>query len=178
MRTETSSFGVSTRNRVLLIIGVIALSLWMIYPIRSALKLGLDLNGGVQLVLRVKTDPAMAPAARDEIVEQALRTIDRRVNELGVTEPVIMRYTAADQILVELPGVSDVDRAKQIIKSTAQLRLTLIDQGPFTTREAALLAYGNTLPASLEILEGRKPSVVEWSSCDGRPVNVGVGRPP
>ena len=155
MRTETSSFSVSTRNRVLLIIGVIALSLWMIYPIRSALKLGLDLNGGVQLVLRVKTDPAMAPAARDEIVEQALRTIDRRVNELGVTEPVIMRYTAADQILVELPGVSDVDRAKQIIKSTAQLRLTLIDQGPFSSRDAALLAYRNALPASLEILEGR-----------------------
>jgi SecD/SecF fusion protein len=155
MRTETSSFGVSTRNRVLLIISVLALSLWMIYPIQSALKLGLDLNGGVQLVLRVKTDPAMAPAARDEIVDQALRTIDRRVNELGVTEPVIMRYTAADQILVELPGVSDVDRAKQILKSTAQLRLTLIDRGPFASRDAALVAYGNSLPATLEILEGR-----------------------
>ena len=156
MRTETSSFGVSTRNRVLVIIGVIALSLWMIYPIQSALKLGLDLNGGVQLVLRVKTDPAMAPARRDEIVEQALRTIDRRVNELGVTEPVIMRYTAADQILVELPGVSDVDRAKQIIKSTAQLRLTLVDQGPFASRDAALLAYGNALPAeSRDPAEGR-----------------------
>jgi SecD/SecF fusion protein len=145
---------VSTRNRVLIIIGVIALSIWMIYPIQSALKLGLDLNGGVQLVLRVKTDPRMPPAQRDEIVEQALRTIDRRVNELGVTEPVIMRYTAADQILVELPGVSDVDRAKQIIKSTAQLRLTLVDQGPFGSREAALLAYGNALPADLEVLPG------------------------
>jgi len=173
MRTETSSFGVSTRNRALLIIGVIALSLWMIYPIQSALKLGLDLNGGVQLVLRVKTDPAMAPAARDEIVEQALRTIDRRVNELGVTEPVIMRYTAADQILVELPGVSDVDRAKQIIKSTAQLRLTLIDQGPFASRDAALLAYGNALPASLEILEGRSDR-----SDSGGPLFYAVQRVP
>ena len=89
---------------------------------------------------------------RDEIVEQAIRTIDRRVNELGVTESVIQRYTAADQILVELPGVSDVDRAKQIIKSTAQLRLTLVDQGPFASRDAALRAYNNALPPDLEIL--------------------------
>ena len=94
-------------------------------------------------------------ALRDEIVEQALRTIDRRVNELGVAEPVIARYTAADQILVQLPGVSDVDRAKQIIKSTAQLRLTLVDQGPFASREAALLAYDNALPSDLEILPGQ-----------------------
>ena len=68
---------------------------------------------------------------------------------------MIARYTAADQILVELPGVSDVDRAKQIIKSTAQLRLTLVDQGPFASRDAALLAYGNALPPDLEILPGQ-----------------------
>ena len=52
MRTEVSAIGASTRNRVLVIIGVIALSLWMIYPIHSALKLGLDLNGGDGLRIR------------------------------------------------------------------------------------------------------------------------------
>jgi preprotein translocase subunit SecD len=143
-----NSFGASTRNRVLVIIGVIALSLWMIHPVRESLKLGLDLNGGVQLVLRVKTDEALQHLAqagadriptRDEIVEQALRTIDRRANELGVAESVTARYTAADQILVQLPGVSDVDRAKSVIKSTAQLRLTLVERGPSTaaTRRAS-----------------------------------------
>jgi SecD/SecF fusion protein len=148
--------GASTRSRVLVIIGVIALCLWAIYPIQQSLKLGLDLNGGVQLVLRVKTeDPRIAPEQRGEVVEQAMRTIDRRVNELGVSESVIQRYTAADQILVELPGLSDVDRAKQIIKSTAQLRLTLVDQGPFASREAALLAYNHAPPPDLEILEGK-----------------------
>ena len=141
------------RNRVLVIIGAIALSLWMLYPIQDSLKLGLDLNGGVQLVLRVKTDD-IPPERRDETVEQAIRTIDRRVNELGVAEPVIQRYTAADQILVELPGVSDVDNAKKIIKSTAQLRLTLVDQGPFASRDAALLAYNNAPPPELEVLPG------------------------
>lgn len=158
-----TSFAVSTRNRVLTIIGVIALSLWVIYPIQDSLKLGLDLNGGVQLVLRVKADEALArqPQAgvtADAVVEQALRTVERRVNELGVAEPVIQRYTAADQILVELPGVSDVDRAKEIIKSTAQLRLTLVEQGPLPSREAALQAYNNALPTDLEVLPGSAKS--------------------
>ena len=227
MRTDFSFVGASTRNRVLAIIGVIALSLWMIYPVQRSLTLGLDLNGGVQLVLRVNTDAALrlqtqataermrtaltearvsfsavdvvtatefridgvsdepaltraadeaastfertsaagahtfrlatavASALRAEIVEQALRTIDRRVNELGVAESVTARYTAADQILVQLPGVSDVERAKQVIKSTAQLRLTLVEQGPFASQEAALLAYNQALPAALEILPGK-----------------------
>ena len=59
MGTDNSFFGASTRNRVLVIIGVIALSLWMIFPVQTSLKLGLDLNGGMQLVLRVKTDAAL-----------------------------------------------------------------------------------------------------------------------
>ena len=148
--------GASTRNRVLVIIGVITLCLWIVYPLQDSLKLGLDLNGGVQLVLRVKTeDPQLPPDRRDEVVEQAMRTIERRVNELGVSEAVIQRYTAADQILVELPGVSDVERAKQIIKSTAQLRLTLVEQGPFGSREAALAAYNNALPPGLDVLPGK-----------------------
>jgi protein-export membrane protein SecD/preprotein translocase SecF subunit len=235
MRPDTSFIGASTRNRVLVIIGAVALSLWIIYPIEHSLKLGLDLNGGVQLVLRVKTDdalllqtqaaterlrttltragvsfatvevvsptefrvdkvedeaalrqaaddsalmyertsaggthtfrlpPAAANALRDEIVEQALRTIDRRVNDLGVAESVIARYTHADQILVQLPGVSDVDRAKQIIKSTAQLRLTLVEQGPFASYDAALLAYSHSLPSDLEILPA-KPDPIQSGS--------------
>src|ERR1700752_3689546 len=141
MRTNSLFPGAGTRHRILLIIAVIALSLWTIYPIGQTLKLGLDLNGGVQLVLRVLQPPDASSDRRDEIVEQALRTISRRVNELGVAEAVVARYTAADQILVQLPGVSDVERARQIIKSTAQLRLTLVDKGPFSSREAALAAY-------------------------------------
>jgi SecD/SecF fusion protein len=160
MGSGSSFFGASTRNRVLVIIGVIALSLWFIYPVQESLKLGLDLNGGVQLVLRVKTNEALArqgasPTTPDELVAQAMRTIERRVDELGVAEPVITRYTAADQILVQLPGVADVDRAKALIKSTAQLRLTLVDRGPFPSREAGLAAYNNVLPAELEILPGK-----------------------
>jgi SecD/SecF fusion protein len=153
MHPDTSGVGARTRRRVLVIIGVIALSLWMLYPPRESLTLGLDLNGGVQLVLRVKTE-AVAEESRDEVVEQALRTIERRVNALGVAESVVARYTGRDRILVQLPGVSDVEHARQVLQSTAQLRLTLVDRGPFASHAAALAAYNAALPAELEVLPG------------------------
>jgi protein-export membrane protein SecD/preprotein translocase SecF subunit len=98
--------------------------------------------------------PATIAELRDGAVQQALSTIARRVNELGVAEPVVARYGKEDQILVQLPAVDDVERAKQIIKSTAQLRLTLVERGPFSSRDAALQAYDNALPSDVEILSG------------------------
>jgi preprotein translocase subunit SecD len=217
------------RWRLILIAVVIGLSIWSFYPPASKIKLGLDLKGGVHLVLRVHTDdalrvetettverlrdsmqragvqftkadvvsatefrvegiqddggfrtaaadaetnydrsseangfsyrmkPNIAIQLRDQTVAQALETIERRVNELGVAEPVVARYSGAEQILVQLPGVSDVRRAKEIIRSTAQLKLTLVDQpSPFPTREAAQQAYNNAVPSDVEILPGRQ----------------------
>jgi preprotein translocase subunit SecD len=57
---------------------------------------------------------------------------------------------------VQLPGVTDVGRAKEIIKSTAQLQFRLVEQGPFPTQEAALQAYNNALPPDDEVLPGRQ----------------------
>jgi protein-export membrane protein SecD/preprotein translocase SecF subunit len=155
----------SIRIRLVVIAAVVALSVWAIYPPDQKIKLGLDLKGGVHLVLRVKTDDALQRQTqatgtalndlRRETVQQALSTIERRVNELGVAEPVVALYGDADRILVQLPGIEDVESAKQIIKSTAQLRLTLVERGPFPSRAAALLAYDNTLPAELEVLPER-----------------------
>ena len=82
--------------------------------------------------------PNIANQLRDEAVTQALQTIERRVNELGVAEPIVARQGGEDQILVQLPGVSDVQRAKEIIRSTALLELKLVEQGPFPIEEAAL----------------------------------------
>jgi preprotein translocase subunit SecD len=213
--------------RIGLILLVIGLSVYAFVPPAQKVKLGLDLKGGVHLVLRVKTDdalkvetdttvdrlrdsltrggvsfskiettgptefrvegiqddaafralagevetvydrsseaggysyrmkPNVANQLRDETVTQALETIERRVNELGVAEPIVARYGAQDQILVQLPGVSDVRRAKDIIRSTARLELRLVDQGPFPTREAALQAFNNVLPADSELLPGK-----------------------
>ena len=103
--------------------------------------------------------PNLAVQLRDETVTQALQTIERRVNELGVAEPVVARHSAADQILVQLPGVTDVDRAKEIIRSTAILELKLVEQGPFGSEEQALQAYANNLPPELQILPGNSEGV-------------------
>jgi preprotein translocase subunit SecD len=91
---------------------------------------------------------------REEAVSQALQTIERRVNELGVAEPIVARQGAADQILVQLPGVTDVQRAKEIIRSTALLELKLVEQGPFPTEEAAKQAVNNNLPPDMVIVSG------------------------
>ena len=81
--------------------------------------------------------PNIVVQLREDTVNQALQTIERRVNELGVAEPIVARHSAADQILVQLPGVTDVARAKEIIRSTAQLELKQVEQGPFSDENAA-----------------------------------------
>src|SRR5689334_5791421 len=98
--------------------------------------------------------PNVENQLRDETVTQALTTIERRVNELGVAEPVVARQGAVDQILIELPGVTDVKRAKDIIRSTAQLGLKIVEQGPFGTEEQAKQAFNNSVPAETLILPG------------------------
>ena len=89
-------------------------------------------------------------------MNQALQTIERRVNELGVAEPIVARHSAADQILVQLPGVTDVNRAKEIIRSTALLELKLVEQGPFAGRGLGRAqAYGGNVPPDIQILPGQ-----------------------
>ena len=159
------------RLRVLIIAAVVGLSLWTIHPVQRTIPLGLDLNGGVQLILRVKTE-TIEPARRSETLDLAMQIIERRVNALGVAEPVVARYGSDDRILVQLPGVSDVEQAKRVVKATAQLRLTLVEGGPFSSRDAALQAYGNVIPPHLELLPG--PTAL---SAGARSAQADGGRP-
>ena len=74
-----------------------------------------------------------------------METIRRRVDELGVAEPVITTHgNTGDQILVQLPGYEDVARAKEIIRATAQLELRLVQAGP-ALDEAALPPLNSAL---------------------------------
>ena len=98
--------------------------------------------------------PNLENQLRSEAVDQALQTIERRVNELGVAEPIVARQGAVDQLLVELPGVSDVQRAKDIIRSTAQLELKIVEQGPFGSEDAAKQAYNNNVPSDILLMPG------------------------
>ena len=82
--------------------------------------------------------------ARESTVRQALETIRRRVDALGVTEPTLQIYGGSgqevqDQIIVELPGIDDPDRVKSLIENTAQLELRLVKKDkarPFSSIES------------------------------------------
>lgn len=90
---------------------------------------------------------------RADAVTQARQTIERRVNDLGVAEPSIAQQGAnGDEILVQLPGVTDVDRAKGIIQSTGTLELKIVENGPVSTREELMTA--GKVPEGMEILPG------------------------
>ena len=194
--------------------------------LKSAIKLGLDLRGGIHLVLQVKTSDAvkaerddavgllknetkditlgpielptdasfavgitpqtdqtkldeavkrflpewnvstaggkwtftLKEAARrqieDNAVAQAVETIRNRVDEFGVSEPLIARE-GADRILVQLPGIDDPKRVKDLIKNTAFLELSLVEAGPST--EAALRANypGGKIPDQFKLVEAK-----------------------
>jgi preprotein translocase subunit SecD len=217
--------------RGLLILAITALVVYFFWPIDKKIKLGLDLRGGIHLVLRVKVEDALRserdkvaerlsqeaqasgapgqaalqvqplsptsfavtvpPGTREKVldvahsefaewqpetagnrvtfrlkdderrrladlaVNQALQTIDNRINAFGVAEPLIQRQgMGGDRIVVQLPGVDDPERIKRLLKSTAFLEFRIVEAGPSSTSTEAMAAYNGTLPPNLELIEG------------------------
>ena len=92
---------------------------------------------------------------RDQAVNQARETIESRVDEFGVAEPVIQRQgLRGERIIVELPGVENPDRVMNIIKTTAFLEWRLVKGGPAQDEETLLKDHGGKLPEDLEIMRG------------------------
>jgi preprotein translocase subunit SecD len=94
---------------------------------------------------------------KDQAVEQAKETIRNRIDQFGVAEPVIQREGLTGQserILVELPGVEDPGRVKNLIKSTAVLELKLVLNGPFGSKEKLLEKYNGKVPEDAELVPG------------------------
>jgi preprotein translocase subunit SecD len=215
------------RWKALLILGIVGLSLWSFYPPSEKIKLGLDLKGGIHLVMKVNTGDAVnavtnevssvieallddesisfesverqgegklvvtgvdlnkeadfrrlaqanLPAwdvlrlgsgsfeltlraaelavLRQETVSQAIETIRRRVDELGLAEPVIVPHgDDGNQILVQLPGFDDVVRAKELIQSTAKLELKMVRAVGLSQDQ---ILAGGTQPPGTQILSG------------------------
>jgi preprotein translocase subunit SecD len=97
-----------------------------------------------------------APARKnlsEEAVQQAVETIRNRIDQFGVSEPVIARE-GENRIVVQLPGVDDPRRVKDIIKSTAFLELKLVNAGPVSDRAALLASSGGQVPPDAEVVEG------------------------
>ncbi len=92
---------------------------------RKAMRLGLDLQGGIHVVLRVKMEE-LDKDSREDAVDRAIQVIRNRVDFTGVTEPVIQRQ-GNDRVIVDLPGYTDAERADKIIGQTAQLQFKLVE---------------------------------------------------
>jgi len=117
-----------TRRNTLVLIIILALfafALWALLPIegerfgRQGIRLGLDLRGGIHMVYKADLS-SVEPGKETEAIDGAIAVIEKRINLLGVTEPVIQRQ-GADRILVELPGISEAEKAKRLIGQTALL---------------------------------------------------------
>jgi len=142
----------SDRIRALTSAIVLALSLWFLWPTyrlatmskeeqqrleidnpqkidklhKKALKLGLDLKGGMHLTLEIDDSQLKAEEKKD-VLDRALEIVRNRVDQFGVSEPTIQKE-GSKRIIVQLPGLTDPDRAKRLLGQTAMLEWRLIRQ--------------------------------------------------
>ncbi|HKF20156.1 MAG TPA: protein translocase subunit SecD [Candidatus Angelobacter sp.] len=114
-----------------------------------------DLVGGTGGAWSLTMKPTQVQDLKVRTVDKSIEAIRRRVDSLGVSEPVIQRNGMGnDQILVELPGVDDPGRVKEIIQSTARLELRE-SRGDFASEQEALQQNGGIIPANMVLLHGK-----------------------
>ena len=107
-------------------------------------------GGNYRLTLR----PVPLADMRQRTLSQSVETIRNRIDSLGVSEPTIQERGQGEyEILVQLPGVDDPQRVKEIMQTTALLEIKLVEDGPYPSREAALTTRSGILPVGSELLE-------------------------
>ncbi|PYX80900.1 MAG: protein translocase subunit SecD [Acidobacteria bacterium] len=117
-----------------------------------------DAASGAQNTWTLAMKPTALADLKNRAVAQAIETIRNRVDKLGISEPVIQEHGLGQyQILVQLPGVDDPARVKEIMQSTAMLevRQALNNGAPYANEQAALEANGGVLPPNTVLLHGR-----------------------
>src|SRR5579862_5535890 len=114
-----------------------------------------DITGGPDNSWNVSMKPQQLLDLKSKAVTQAIETIRNRIDQLGVSEPTIQEHGLGDyQILVQLPGVDDPGRVKDIMQSTAMLEIKQSMGGPYPNEQAALQANGGILPPDSMLLAG------------------------
>ena len=135
-----------------------------ISPLANSIKQGLDLQGGTHVVLQAVDTPELK--VDDDAVNRSVKVIERRVNELGLTEPVIQRQ-GKDRIIVELPGVKDPEKAIAMLGRTAMLQFKdesgkVVLTGSDLKDAKAQVSQGNQAVVGLEFNdEGGKKIAIE-----------------
>jgi preprotein translocase subunit SecD len=134
----------SLKYRLLVVFGLIAASLWALFPRtvvervkrngvfvydtvrRVPLKRGLDLQGGMYLALEVDESKVPVPD-KSKAIDNALKVVRNRIDEFGVSEPVVQK-AGNDRIIVELPGIDDPRRAEDVVQKSAFLEFQITDK--------------------------------------------------
>lgn len=132
------------KYRILVILGLVAVSIWALFPRtvvervnrggqfvydtvqRVPLKRGLDLQGGMHIALEIDESKGTVQDKK-KAIEQAKRVIENRINEFGVSEPVV-QVAGNDRIIVELPGIEDEKRATDVVAKAAFLQFQITDE--------------------------------------------------
>jgi len=109
---------------ILVFAAILGLCLYSAYPFQSSIKLGLDLEGGTQIIL--KPSEIGAEQVTDSALDKAQLIILNRIDKLGISEPLITRDYNKN-IIVQLPGVDDPKRAIELIGKTAQLEFRILE---------------------------------------------------
>jgi SecD/SecF fusion protein len=120
--------------KILLIIGVVGLCAYYSFPLQKRINLGLDLQGGMHLLMKVDTSH-LSGKSKDDAADRAIEVIRNRIDEFGVRETSIQKQ-GEDEVVVQLPGVTDRDRALEIIGRTAMLEFKLVSNDQDKLKEA------------------------------------------
>lgn len=120
------------RQRTLLALIIILAFVAIFAIVQTPVRLGLDLQGGSQLTLQVKTTEAV-PEITPEKLESVQQVVENRINGLGVSEAIV-QTAGTDQLIIQLPGVSDPEQAERVLGGTAQLEFR--EQKPGTELQA------------------------------------------
>lgn len=158
---ETRKVGHDRRNIWLLILTTLLIvgSVFAFTPPQERINQGLDIQGGLSVVLSANSTDGSAIS--DENMETSRDIIESRVNALGASEATVQRQ-GNNQILVQIPGLSDTEEALNTIGKTGKLEFARldsftdetvrnqIDSGQITTENTYTDDYGNSLPAGTE----------------------------
>jgi SecD/SecF fusion protein len=146
----------------LLISALIGLSIYFAFPLEKRINLGLDLQGGMHLLLKVDTSK-LPDLNKAEAADRAIEVIRNRIDQFGVREPSIQRQ-GEDEIVVQLPGITERQRAIDLIGKTALLEFKLVT----TDADKVKAALAGNIPDGYELLytgDDKEPVLVDKKAC-------------
>jgi preprotein translocase subunit SecD len=161
-------------RKTLFIMAIVLASALAIF--RAPLRLGLDLRGGVSLILRVNVEDA-SPERQREVVEQTRQILERRINAFGLSEAPIQPYgSRGNELLVQFPGITDSSRIKSLLQRRGVLEWYAVEGGPYSSPAEAMAQNGGIVPSNRKLMVTKQsPSRARsWYLLDSQPIIRGT----